>query len=387
MREKAVAVGGASQYCDLPGAKCLVTHCSLMFCIFVLSACAHLSFAAETSTTRNVLVLNSFTDRRAQDDLDVLEATTRSHVGAPVDFHVEYLGSARFDAPGYEKAVTDSLASVYGGKKIDLVIAVFYPALRFAVEHRPQLFPGTPIAFSSVPPKRLEGQKLWPGVTGVTMDVDLQGTLDLAVRLQPDARNAAVVVGRAETDRYWGAAINQELRRHQPRLNVIDLPGLAPDQLLKRVSSLPPRTIVFFQSIPDEEAQPVIGAHEIVSTISQQFPTYCFVNRCLGHGVIGGSYPDSVEQETDAGELAARILSGEIPENIPVVHGPPALVHLDWRQLHRWEIPESALPPGAIVSYRQPTTWERYGKYIGVVFLLVAHSGVVDHWLAVATSP
>ncbi len=371
MREKGAVVPGASQYCDLPGVKCLVTRCSLMFCVFVLSSCAHLSFAAEMSTPRNVLVLNSFTDRQAQDDLEMLKSTTRSRVGAPVDFHVEYLGSARFDAPGYEKAVTDSLASVYGGKKIDLVIAVFYPALRFAVDHRQQLFPGTPIAFSSVPPKRLEGQKLWPGVTGVTMDVDLQGTVDLAVRLQPDARNAAVVVGSAETDRYWGAAINQELRQHQPGLNVIDLPGLAPDQLLKRISSLPPRTIVFFQSIPDEEAQPVIGSHEIISTISQQFPTYCFVNRCMSHGVIGGSYPDSVEQQTDAGELAARILSGEIPDNIAVAHGPPALVHVDWRQLQRWNMPESALPLGAIISNRPPTTWERYGKYIGVVLLLV----------------
>jgi PAS domain S-box-containing protein len=335
-----------------------------------MAASAHLSFAA-APPPKTVLVLYSFTDRKAQDDLEILKSTTRSHVGMPVDFHMEYLGSARFDAPGYEKAVAESLASVYGAKKIDLVIAVFYPALRFAVDHRQELFPGTPIAFSSVPSRRLEGQKQWPGVTGVTMDVDVQGTIDLAFRLQPDARNAAVVVGRAETDRYWGAVINQDLRQHQPRLDVIDLPGLATDQLLKQVSALPPRTLVFFQSIPDEEAQPVVGTYEIVSTIAQQFPTYCFVSRCLGHGVIGGSYPDSVEQETDAGELAARILSGENPENIPVVHGPPALVHMDWRQLRRWNIPESALPPGAIISYRQPTAWERYAKYFGVVLLLI----------------
>ena len=114
-----------------------------------------------------------------------------------------------------------------------------------------------------------------------------------------------------------------------------------------------------------------MGTYEIVSTIAQRFPTYCFVNRCLGHGVIGGSYPNPVEQEIDAGELAARVLLGETPENIPVVHGPPALVHVDWRQLRRWNIPESALPPGAIVSYRQPTFWERYGKYVGALFLLI----------------
>ena len=370
MREKAAVFGGLSRYCDLPGTRGLGTRWSLILCVFVLAGFAPLCFAVETLAPKTVLVLYSFTDRRAQDDLEILKSVTRSHVGTPVDFHVEFLGSARFDSPGYEKAVTESLASVYGGKRIDLVIAVFFPALRFAVDHRQELFPGTPIAFSSVPPRRLEGQKLWPGVTGVTMEVDLQGTIDLAFRLQPDAGNAAVVVGSAETDRYWGAVIDQDLRQHQPRLNVINLSGLATDQLLNQISALPPRTIVFFQSIPDEEKQPVIGTYEIVSTIARQLPTYCFVNRCLGHGVVGGSYPDSVEQETDAGELAARILLGETPENIPVVHGPPALAHVDWRQLGHWNIPASALPPGAIVSYRQPTSWQRYAKYVGLVVLL-----------------
>jgi PAS domain S-box-containing protein len=371
MRKKAAVVGGAGQHCDLPGTKYLVRRWSLPLCAFVLAVSAHLSCAADTSPPKTVLVLYSFTDRKVQDELEILKSTTRSRVGTPVDFHVEYLGSARFDAPGYEKGVIESLASVYGGKKIDLVIADFYPALRFAVDHRQELFPGAPIVFSSVPPKRLEVQKLWPGVTGVTMDVDLQGTIDLGLRLHPDTKNAAVVVGTAETDRYWGAVIDQDLRQHQPRLNVIDFLGLPPDQLLKQVSALPPRTVVFFQAIPEEEAQPLIGTNEIVSTIAQRFPTYCFVNRCMGSGVIGGSYPNPVEQEIDAGELAARVLLGETPKNIPVVYGPPALVHVDWRQLRRWNIPESALPPGAIVSYRQPTFWERYGKYAGVVLLLI----------------
>jgi PAS domain S-box-containing protein len=348
-----------------------VARWSWMFCVCILAAFAHVGSAAAPSPPKNVLVLYSFTDRRAQDDLEILKSTTRSRVDTPVDFHVEYLGSARFDAPGYEKAVTGSLASVYGSKKIDLVIADFYPALRFAVDHRQELFPGAPIVFSSVPPKRLEGQKLWPGVTGVTMNVDLPGTIDLALRLQPDTKNAVVVVGAAETDRYWGAVIDQELRQHQSRLNVIDLLGLPPDQLLKQVSALPPHTVVFFQAIPEEEAQPVVGAREIVSTIAQRFPTYCFINRCLGHGAIGGTYPDPVEQEIDAGELAARVLLGEAPEHIPVVNGPPAQVHVDWGRLRRWNIPESALPPGAIVFYRQPTLWERYGKYVGAVFLLI----------------
>jgi PAS domain S-box-containing protein len=377
MREKSPEVDHIGQHCDLQDTNCLWIRWSLLICAVVLTTSARLLFAADTSQHKAVLVLNSFTDRRAQDDLEILKSTTRSNVEVPVDFHVEYLGSARFDAPGYQKALTESLASVYTGKKIDLVIAVYYPALRFAVDHRQELFPGTPIAFSSVPPRRLAGQKLWPGVTGVTMDVDLQGTIDLALRLQPDARNAAVVVGNTETDRYWGEVIRQDLQRNQRGLNVIDLRSLATDQLLRQVSALPSRTIVFFQAIPDEIAQPEIGTYEVVSTIAGRFPTYCFVNRCLGHGVIGGSYPESVEQEIDAGRLAARLLSGEAPENIPVVAGPPALVHVDWGQLRRWDIPESALPAGALISYRQPTTWERYSKYVGAALFLILFQAIL----------
>ena len=368
--------------------KCLVARWSGILCICALAVFAHVCSAAEPPAAKNVLVLYSFTDRRAQDDLEILKSTTRSHVDTPVDFHVEYLGSARFGAPGYEKAVTESLASIYGGKKMDLVITVFYPALRFALDHRQELFPGTPIAFSSVAlPKDLKARS-WGRVSpGSPWTWIFEGTIALALRLQPDATNAAVVVGSTETDRYWGTVIHQDIRQRQPKLNVIDLAGLATDQLLKQVSALPPRTIVFFQAIPDEETQPVVGAYEIVSTIAQRFPTYCFINRCMGHGVVGGSYPDSGEQDKDAGELAARILSGERPEDIPVVRGPRALVQVDWRQLRRWNIPESALPAGAIISYRPANILERYAKIYWCCALVDPPSGGVDHWLAVATSP
>jgi hypothetical protein len=141
--------------------------------------------------------------------------------------------------------------------------------------------------------------------------------------------------------------------------------------LLKAVAALPAYTIVFFHLMPEEAAQPVIGTYESLAAIAQQFQTYCFVGYCLGYGAIGGSYPDPLEQGRRVGELAARVLSGEKPEDVPVLPGPSALAHVDWRQLRHWNIPESALPPGTIVSYRQPRAVERYAKYVGAALLLI----------------
>src|SRR6185436_19800794 len=43
-----------------------------------------------------------------------------------------------------------------------------------------------------------------------------------------------------------------------------------------------------------------------------------------------------------------------IPPQLP---GPPTF---DWRELQRWDIPESRLPPGSVVLYRAPSLWRAY---------------------------
>jgi signal transduction histidine kinase len=46
--------------------------------------------------------------------------------------------------------------------------------------------------------------------------------------------------------------------------------------------------------------------------------------------------------------------------------------------LRRWGISEALLPPGTLVAYRQPSTWDRYGLYIlGALALLVAQSVLI----------
>jgi PAS domain S-box-containing protein len=46
-------------------------------------------------------------------------------------------------------------------------------------------------------------------------------------------------------------------------------------------------------------------------------------------------------------------------------------VQVDWRQLQRWQIGESAVPPGALILYRQPTLWERYRNYVLAAAVLI----------------
>jgi len=372
MQEKPCAIADPKGCRGGSAAKWLTTAFLLTICTLAWAGSTGLCFAADSRPAKNVLVLYSFSKRDVLDPQS-LESTVRSHVSAPVNFYVEYLEAQRFGSRDYEKSLSETLRQTYGKQKLDLVIVAVYPALKFAIDFREQIFPKVPIVFMMIVPERLQGRKLWPGVTGVTLRGDVRGTLDLALHLNPDTKNVAVVGGTSEFESYWVNVTHQELGLRPTQMNEIDLVGLSPDELLRQVSALPRRTVVIFELVPQASLQLAMGTEDILEAISRQFPTYCIHNFCFDHGAIGGSYPDLEEQAQNAGLLAARVLSGENPETIPVIHASHVLPEVDWRELRRWNIPESALPPGTIVLYREPTAWQRYGKYViaGVVLIVV----------------
>jgi len=129
------------------------------------------------------------------------------------------------------------------------------------------------------------------------------------------------------------------------------------------VSKLPPHTIVFAQVASQGSADSDLKVFDLIRAISQRFPTYSIFDYCFDRGCVGGSYADQEEDGKRAGEIAARVLSGEKPENIPVEAGSASRPMVDWRQLRYWNIPESALPPGTVILYREPTLWESGRKY------------------------
>jgi len=328
---------------------------------------------------KNVLVLYSFSDRALFDSLDSLKSALRAQVPPPVNFYVEFMETQRLEDLGYETSLSQALGDMYGKVKLDLLIVAAYPALRFALTHRDVIFPGVSIVFCYVHEGRVNHQKLPPGVTGVLATVDVHGSLDLAFRLSPDTKNVVLITGTSEFERYWLGIFHNEFRPYQNKVNLIEMIGLPTDRLMQQVSTRPPHTAVFFQVSPKFSTQPAVGTYELLATMGQHFPTYCiFAMLCLDHGGIGGSYSyDNVQVEKTA-EAAGRILAGEKAENIPVAHDSGARVEVDWRQLRRWNIPESILPRGSIVLYRGPTVWRRYAYFIlGAVAVILLQTMLI----------
>ena len=340
------------------------TSALLLLLVFILLP-SSVALAADAAQPKNVLVLYSFSDRSLFDPLDNLKAAIRSRVNAPVNFYVHYLEAQGLEDPNYDHSLSENLRSELSGVKLDLVITAVYSSYQFALRHRDELFPGVPMIFSYVHASRVDGKPLPPGVTGVTVSVGIRDTLELAFKLHPGTENLAVVAGSSEFERFWRAAVRNQFGPYAGKVKLIEIVGLGDTDILKQVAALPPHTVVLFIVMPRDSSQPEVGVYDTVAAIGQRFPTYCiFQNYCLGHGGVGGSFYDWGEQTSKTAEIAARILSGEKAENIPVVHDSGTRVNVDWRELVQWSIPESALPSGSLILFRQPSFWERYEKYI-----------------------
>ena len=344
----------------------------LLVVVFALLALTRTAAAQGAGTEKNILVLYSFSERSVTLPIDYLESALRANVSSGLNFYVEYLESLRFADNGYQKGLVETLRETYGGQKLDLVITESYPALQFALGHRDELFRGAPIVFYGVDRSRIAGQQMSPGVTGVTETVDVRATIDLALHLHPATTTVAVITNGSEYERYWLAAVHGELLHHQNDVREIDLVSLPTSLLLEQIAMLPQQTVVLFQEAPQQSIRPAIGPFEVLALVGQRLPTYCiFPVLCLNRGGIGGVESDGKEQIAPTAELARRVLSGDRPESIPVVNVSGAQVSVDWRQLQRWNIPESALPRGSLILYRPPSLWERDRKYIIVAIVLL----------------
>ena len=77
----------------------------------------------------------------------------------------------------------------------------------------------------------------------------------------------------------------------------------------------------------------------------------------------------------DTADVAVRLLNGAAPKSISVPLQQPGPPTFDWRELQRWGIPESRLPPGSVVRYRAPSLWSAYrGTVLSAVGVLAVQS-------------
>ena len=275
-----------------------------------------------------------------------------------IDFYPEEIDPLRF--PGaIESDIVGLLQRKYADTPIDLVIASGIESLGFAERNRDAIWPGATIVFNGV----FDGAS-WhrpPRSTGVTMPLDIEGTVAAGRAIIPGLRRLYVVSGASEFDRGLLAIAMRKLEGQA--LEVKYLVGLTRAQTSTRVSTLDSDEAVLYLTMLRDGDNQVSGptAPALVQVAaSASVPVLSPIQTQYGRGVLGGSAARFDSHGRAAGELARRVLEGANPDAIDVKASPQPSCEIDWLALKRWHIAEANVPSACSMLNQPPDPLQRY---------------------------
>jgi PAS domain-containing protein len=173
------------------------------------------------------------------------------------------------------------------------------------------------------------------------------------------------VTGEGPQDRYWRERVLKELTALEGRVEIEAPRGLTLPELLDRLRGLPDGTIVLYVTFTEDAAGSVYSSDALRLVVdASRVPVYVSHAQGVGSGAVGGYVFDYEREAEKAAGVALRVLRGERPEDIGVHEAPGHSFVYDWRQLRRWNLPESRLPAGSEVRFRPASPWDLYRRQI-----------------------
>jgi signal transduction histidine kinase len=326
-----------------------------------------IALAAEGKPQR-VLLLHAFghayspwSDMAASFRANLIKASPK-----PIDLYEVSLDTARVQTPEDDAPFIAYIQAMLAGRKLDLIVPVGAPSVFFVQRNRQLLFPTTPMLIVGADVRRIPAATRRSDDTGVMLDLDLPAYVANILRLQPEIKEIAVVVGHSPVERFWAGELRRDFQQFTDRVDITWFDDLTFDQMLERAAVMSPQSAIFWfllsedkAGIPYSEDRAFERMREVASV-----PVFGMGDYQLGRGTVGGPLMQTNVLGKQAADVGLRILQGETPSRInpPLVSfGAPIY---DWRELQRWKISEALLPSGSIVQFREPTVWQQYRWHI-----------------------
>lgn len=353
----------------------------LFFVIFNLVSTLQVVVAAEPPNappTRHILVLNSYHQGFLWTD-DTTEAvrSTLSAQISNVEFHIEYLDSKRLYNEALIEVIRQTFLLKYSRIQIDAVISTDDNALHFMHRFHDEIFPGVPVVFCGVNnvqdalrlPKRF--------FTGIVETLDIHPNIEWVKTALPKVRKIVVVSDGTLTGRGTRGVV-EDAALDFPEMTFVYLNGedLSTDQMLDALRGLDDKSVVLAPAWYRDKDGRYYDNTQIYPLMSaaSPVPIVGLSAANMGLGIVGGKVNSGKTQGSYAAHIVAQILEREArTEDLPVQTQSQNTHMFDHRQLVRFSIDESLLPPNSQILYRPFSFYKTYKNLVfavAAVFLL-----------------
>jgi PAS domain S-box-containing protein len=296
------------------------------------------------------------------------------------DLFFEYLDLQRNNNEEYRQRLAGLLRYKYAKRKPDLIVVVHTEALNFLLNEGKGLFPDVPVfSYLIVRPELIEAKNMGRRILQRPQNLDMEGTLEIALKMFPKTRKVVFVTGTAE-----GRLEYEARRAFEPWRDKLEFQFTSDrsvEEILQLVASLPPQTIVIYCNVFSDKTGRTFIPREVGKTVAKaaNAPVFCLWDTLIGGGVIGGSLLSFEAEGTSAANMVLNILNGKISLTKPVTTLPTSKTFMfDSQQLKRWGVSESIVPKGSVLVNQVPTLWEQHrGLVIGGIAVFLAQTLLV----------
>ena len=317
---------------------------------FLLALCAcQFAFAAEP---KRVMLLHSF----GRDFKPWSEYAQSIHTELerqspwPLEITDHSLLTSRSGDADAELPFVEYLRALFAKRPLDLIVSIGAPAADFVQRHREMLFPTTPMVFTAVEQRRVQYSTLTDNDAVVAVRINYRAAIENILQVLPNTNNVTVVVGTSPIEQFWKDAIGKEVEPLANRVTFSWTDHLSFDELLKHAAALPRRSAIFWElmivdaaGVVHEGSKPLTQLHTVASAPIFSYDESFF----FGREIVGGPLLLISDSTRQTAAVGVRILGGEKAADIKVPAIEFATPQFNWREMQRWGIPESCLPPGS----------------------------------------
>ena len=343
----------------------------LVFMIMVISSAPNSCFAGELP---KVLVLNSYHEGFRWTDLimDGIKFELGENEDS-VEYYIEYMDGKRFSSmSGY---IADmKMKNVYTKMNFDLIILSDDRSLDYFLNNYSKYFQGVPAIFCGINDFSPNLIDEFDDITGIAENFSVESNIELMLKVFPETRTIVSVSDSSETSRANLRRLQRQYPKFLSRINFIEFHDLPISSLQERLATLPQDSLVLHLSYFSSADGVVLAPGESVRMVAEAsaVPVFGMWDWMFGNGIIGGVLTSGFEQGRAAGILARRILAGERAGSIPVILESPTSTLFDYRQLSRFGVTPSMLPPDAQVRFEPEGILYKYRDVIWSLVLIFA---------------
>jgi signal transduction histidine kinase len=284
---------------------------------------------------------------------------------------------------GVSKPSNDAPALAYVGDKhrthrIGAIAAIGANATSFALKLREEWWPEVPVIYVSFDDRQTSLERD-PNTTGVIARRHFEDLLKAARIVVPHLGRVALVGSTLEMQPYR-QHYAREIPQFAGELEIIDLTGLTVEQAKSQVGRLPDDSIIAYLPIYTDASGLIHNPLEALRALAgvANRPIVSDSENLVGKGAVGGAVLSASAIGREVGGQLARVLKGEQIASIAIARGNYTELQFDARQLRRWNISESALPPDAVIRFNEIGAWERYRwQIVTAIAVLLAEGGII----------